>query len=264
MIPAGILTAAATSNFNFILDLYPGASIGYSFRKLRAGYTGNCIKVRRSSDNTELDIGFLNNVLDTTTLLTFCGANSGYVSIWYDQSGNSYNMVQATLANQPQIVNAGSLQTTNSKAALFFDGTNDFLQTGTLSVANTNPCLFEVFKINATSQFVVNVINSYNLAGQSGGGMGPDGITVLSRYKNNVLTATTTMGQVWTAYNTNAQILSSQYFATIGAFITTFGISNFSSWPLKGFYQEIIGYTTTQISNNTGINTNINTFYTIY
>jgi hypothetical protein len=264
MIPVGILTAQATSSFSFLLDLYPSASIAYSFRKLRAGYTGSCIRVRRSSDNTESDIGFVNNLLDTTTLLTFCGSGSGYITNWYDQSGNSYNMVQTTIANQPQIVNLGSLQTTNSKPALFFDGTNDFLQTGTLSVSNINPCLFEVFKINATSQFVVNVINTYNLAGNNGGGSAPDGLTKLSRYKNNVLTSTTTQGQVWTAYNTNTQILSSQFFATIGAFITQFGISNFSAWPLKGYYQEIVGYTTSQISNNSGINSNINSFYTIY
>ena len=41
-----------------LLDIYTGAAAAYSVRKLRNAYTGSAIRVRRSSDNTEQDIGF--------------------------------------------------------------------------------------------------------------------------------------------------------------------------------------------------------------
>ena len=40
-----------------LLDLYPSAAAAYSVRKLSNGYSGSAIRVRRSSDNTEQDIG---------------------------------------------------------------------------------------------------------------------------------------------------------------------------------------------------------------
>lgn len=110
-----------------LLDTFSTAGAGYSTRKIRSGYTGPAIKVRRSSDNTELDIGFTGNDLDTTALLAFCGAGSGFVSTWYDQSVNARHLTQVTTANQPRIVNAGVLDTINSKPAIVSDGSNDLL-----------------------------------------------------------------------------------------------------------------------------------------
>jgi hypothetical protein len=49
----------------------------------------------------------------------------GYVTTWYDQSGNSNNATQTTAASQPKIVDAGVLVTENGKAALDFDGVDD-------------------------------------------------------------------------------------------------------------------------------------------
>lgn len=60
--------------FPLLLDLFPNASVGYSLRKLRTGAT-NSIRVRRNVDNTEQDIGFIGNNLDTNSMLNFVGAN---------------------------------------------------------------------------------------------------------------------------------------------------------------------------------------------
>lgn len=98
------------------------AQVAYSTRKLRAAYTGSAIRVRRSSDNTELDIGFSNNELDTAALLAHCGAGNGFIVTWYDQSGNSRDVTQATAGNQPQIVSSGSVLTLGSKPTAQFDG----------------------------------------------------------------------------------------------------------------------------------------------
>jgi len=110
-----------------LLDTYTGAAAAYSLRKLRTAYTGAAIRVRESGGNTELDIGFVGQDLDTAALLAHCGANSGYVVTWYDQSGNAYNATQATSTAQPRIVNAGSLETEDGKLTLSFDGTDDKL-----------------------------------------------------------------------------------------------------------------------------------------
>ena len=111
-----------------LLDTYSGSSAAYSLQKLRTAYTGYAIRVRRSSDNTSQDIGFNSNgTLNTTSLLSFVGANNGFVSIWYDQSGNAYNFEQPTLDYQPQVVNSGSLLTKNSKPTVIFDGLSDFM-----------------------------------------------------------------------------------------------------------------------------------------
>ena len=99
-----------------LLDAYTGAAAAYSLRKLNSSYTGSAIRVRRSSDNTEQNIGFSSNgVLDTTALLSFVGVGNGFVTTWYDQSGNGKNALQTTASNQPFIVSAGSIYTLNGK-----------------------------------------------------------------------------------------------------------------------------------------------------
>ncbi|MFO0115483.1 MAG: arabinofuranosidase catalytic domain-containing protein, partial [Betaproteobacteria bacterium] len=111
-----------------VLDQVSVASAAaYSLRKVRAAYTGNAIRVRRSSDNAELDIGFTaSGDLDTAALLTFVGSGSGFVTTWYDQSGNARNATQTTAGNQPRIVNAGVLDIANGKPAVRFNGSNTF------------------------------------------------------------------------------------------------------------------------------------------
>ena len=97
------------------LDTYTGAAAAYSVRLLRTAYTGNCMRVRRSSDNTEQDIGFdSNGDLDTAAIATFVGVgNIGYIHKLYDQSGNA-NDATSSATNQPEIYNGGVLQM-NSK-----------------------------------------------------------------------------------------------------------------------------------------------------
>jgi hypothetical protein len=108
------------SSYTYILDgLSSSATAAFSLRKLRTSYAGSAIKVRRSSDNTEQDIGFVDNLLDTASLLTFCGAGDGFIRTWYDQTGNARHLQQATNANQPRIVAAGAVEAAiNSKPAI--------------------------------------------------------------------------------------------------------------------------------------------------
>jgi hypothetical protein len=91
-----------------MLNQFSGASLGLSLDKLDKNYTGSAIKVRRSSDNAELDIGFVNNELDTASLLDFVGSGNGFVTIIYDQVGSN-NMTKTTSSLQGQIVSNGEV-----------------------------------------------------------------------------------------------------------------------------------------------------------
>ena len=68
----GLQKSTRVGGFIGLLDLFPNAAAAYSLRKLRAAYSGSAVRVRRSSDNTEQDIGFTTQgELDTTSLLSF-------------------------------------------------------------------------------------------------------------------------------------------------------------------------------------------------
>lgn len=57
MVVRATTQTTATAPFN-ILDVYTGASVAYSLRKLRSGYSGAAIRIRRSTDNAEVDVPF--------------------------------------------------------------------------------------------------------------------------------------------------------------------------------------------------------------
>lgn len=120
------------SNF---LDTYSGATAAYSLRLLSSSYSGNAVKVRRASDNVEADIGFSSGSLDTSALATHCGSSEGFVSVWYDQSGNANNAAQTTASNQPRIFDGSTHIVENSKPAIEFDGSGDHFD---LSISGLN------------------------------------------------------------------------------------------------------------------------------
>lgn len=96
----------------------------YSVRKLRGLYTGACLRVLRSSDNVQLDIGFdASGNLDQSALLAHVGANSGFVTIWYDQSATGINAIQPLLILQTRIVNAGVIDTIGARPCFEYLGT---------------------------------------------------------------------------------------------------------------------------------------------
>lgn len=116
-----------------ILNQISGTVAAYSLRKLKSGVQYP-IRVRRTSDNTETDIGFIGTNLDTVSLLSFCGSGSGYITKWYDQSGNGNHAIQNTTSNQPRIVNTGVLEVdSNNRPAIYFDGSNYRLPVGNIN-----------------------------------------------------------------------------------------------------------------------------------
>lgn len=116
---------------------------------LITGYAGPLFKIRRSSDNTTLDCF---SISDATT---FVGANDGFIEKFYNHGGVvNTNLIQTTLTSQPKLIKAGVLQTINSKPAILFDRTTDFLSTesGIFSKARSIHWVYETFQ---TSSFII-------------------------------------------------------------------------------------------------------------
>lgn len=111
----------------------------YSVRQLKSTAT-QCIRVRRSSDNTESDIGFKNGVLDEDALLSFCGSGNGFIRTWYDQI-NTRHLLQTTTTAQPQIVFSGTVNRTNNLPSIDFNGTTHYL-------FNNSPFLYNAVNFN--------------------------------------------------------------------------------------------------------------------
>jgi hypothetical protein len=130
-----------------LLDKAPNASIALSLRKLRALYTGAAIRVRRSSDNTETDIGFdINGNLNQSQLAAFAGSAQIFISRWYDQSGNANDATQSVLSHQPQL----NLNASGNYAGLQFSAASAqyFNLVNTLSFINGYSACYLVKKIS--------------------------------------------------------------------------------------------------------------------
>ena len=157
----------STAPPSLLLDVYPGAAAAYSLRKLRTAYTGSAIRVRRSSDNTETDIGFVSNQLDTAAITTFVGAGNGFVTTWYDQSGNVNNTIQTTSGNQPLIVLAGTLYTLNGKPSVYWDNvSSQYLITANFASAISQPIsTYTISKVAAVSANASVIYDSSNATG---------------------------------------------------------------------------------------------------
>jgi hypothetical protein len=262
------------------LDVYTGAAAAYSLRLLRTAYAGSSIRVRRSSDNAESDIGFVSGVLDTATLLTFCGAGDGFVTTWHDQSGNARNATQTTAANQPQIVSSGSVLVLNTKSSINFDGTNDsFSQTLPNGFYGTNDFnIFCVTKNVSTSETggitqKRNAVFDGNMGlGAASGryqfqtrdtGTGDATINTVSTYATQqiVSVARDSVGINMYLPETLSALTSSADLTSTNA--SEIGTGN-SYGALGGQIQEMITYATNQSANRAAIETNINEYYGIY
>jgi hypothetical protein len=153
--------------FKGVLDLiFAIASVAYGLRRLSRFWTGAAIRVMRTSDDAELDIGFIGEDLDVVTLLVFVGSGNGEIVIWYDQSGNGRHAVSTTAASRPRIVSNGVLEAVNGKPAISFDGLTQFLNLPTSGAPTQNSSLIGVFQTTSPvieSAGFINISNgTYN------------------------------------------------------------------------------------------------------
>jgi hypothetical protein len=257
--------------YPYLIDAVSSSSeSAYSLRQLSSSAT-NCIRVRRSSDDTEQDIGFSSNALDTSSLTNFVGANDGFITKWYDQSGNSVDAAQTTAANQPKIVSSGSVITEGGKPAISFDGSDDYLAlSSTLSlstlhsifaVAQTNdPTAVLIGSTSPNSNFNTNSSTTYTYNAGSAWITGSS-----STLGHQAVSIIRNAGTV-TIYKNGSSFATNNAFSTTAAFtVKEIGRrANIPSIPWDGTIQELIFYTSDETSILTDIDTDINNFYSIY
>jgi hypothetical protein len=259
----GSIIQGLTAN-DLLLNVYPFANGAYSLRRLRQEYSGNAIRVRRSSDNTELDIGFNGNVLDTSTLLSFVGGGNGFVSIWYDQTANGYNATQVALANQPQIVSSGVVWTYNGKPALLIDGVNDDFNIPTLPASTRLDSYFVIRPTKTTYLYPWQSSNLFGFVAVIGNPnatlTGIYGTPQL--YSNDILFTGTTRGNVQTFLDKYA--INVHQNASIATWGTGYKLFGYPSFNFGGDVQEIILFANDQSSNRIGIQSLLNNYYNVY
>jgi len=275
-----------------LLDSYSGAAAAYSLRKLKSSYTGSAIRVRRSSDNTELNIGFdSDGNLDTVALSVFVGSVNGFVTTWYDQSGSLRDITQSTAANQPKIVNAGSIYRLNGLPSVYFY--DNWLSSSLLTMPINN-----VTNTTVSSSFTTDSLGwggvNYQSVLSFGGLSDYFGYATYYTYSNsqfefnsesrfsnwNGQKTSTSLNKVNLSFNYHGytQILSWLNSNSFGS--STFANTNLSiqqyltvgsRWHASGFYFHLRGYVSEVIiwnndktSNRTQIESNINTYYSVY
>jgi hypothetical protein len=119
-------------DYEYVITEKNDADAAFSLRKLspEGVYPDSspCIRVRRPSDDSELDIGFVSNALDTASLLAFCAGTDGYVTTWYDQSGTANHASRPVKADQPRIVSSGVIDVdpNNGLPGIYFQ-TSDYM-----------------------------------------------------------------------------------------------------------------------------------------
>jgi hypothetical protein len=258
-----------------ILDLYPSASGAYSLRKLRSAYAGSAVRIRRSSDNTETDIGFLSNGdFDSASAVSFCGAGNGFVVTWYDQSGNSRDVTNTTAANQPQIVSSGVIISINSKASMNFGGDDLLIR---LAFGGSNSVTaFSVFRntslLNNPNVFSIGTNgNSTSKAFGLNSGTGFHRVFAGSSLQFNSTTIVNTHYLGFSLFNGASSQVALNGAASVTGDAGTNVAADFaigaglaSSNFMIGGIQEVILYATNQATNKAAIETLINSYYGIY
>lgn len=148
---------------NYLLDKFTGAAAAYSLRKLRNDYKGPCIRVRRTTDNTETDIYFRSDnfqkspeYVDHDAAYIF-GTTNLVIAKWYDQSGNGYDL---TTTRYPLFSNSTTSNTGGRRFPFYNKG-------GFLGLAfNGLGCRLINSSITMTNPFSFFIVNS--IAASSG------------------------------------------------------------------------------------------------
>jgi hypothetical protein len=267
-------------SFSFLLDTYSGAAAAYSLRQLSSSYSGDAIRVRRASDNAEFNIGFVANELDTSALTTFASGTDAFVTTWYDQSGSGNDATQTTASAQPKIVSVGSTILENGKAAAQFDGINDGMQMNTLfNLSNiTTSFVFSaetgqdavLFEVNQNvSNFIAFGIGNIGTADVYGTRFRVSGVDYnagesgvggqkLALHIANQSTPSVDL------YLNNTEATGNQSSRAGAAGSSSFGYRSTTGNPSDAKIQEFVVYELDQSSNQAGIETNINSYYSIY
>lgn len=273
-----------------LFDFFPSAIAGYSLRKLRKPFSGSAARFRKSSDNTEQDIGFTSDVLDTSSLLSFVDGGDGFVTRIYDQSVVGYNLSNTSAINQPQVVSSGVVDIQGIKPTMTFGGARGlrinvnqeiapalelwFYMVLNITDTTTTQVILEQSSNfnNITGAFIIYIASGLLRIEQRTGTYCTRTTPITTGYKlisirlraavNNANFAIIYINGTPVQTQTSAGVNSNPLL-----FINSplnFGSRTNNTLPLLGTIQELIMYKSDQSDNRLGIENNINSFYNIY
>ena len=256
-----------------LLDEYPNAAVAYSLRELSNASVGSAVvRVRRSSDNAEQD--FTATEITDGTLTTFTGANDGFVTDWYDQSGNGNDAAATAASNQPLLVASGVVNTDNGKPYVFLSGntSSSGLQANNTGIINsTNGSVFAQYNSNDSGAGCLISAQSATFIGVMKNGVSGDAISsqfgTPSPYVNTSLIGTTQnifYDNMVVNQDILISILNIDFTNGLLDFLMPYSYVGSGNFSAICKVKEMIIYDSDQSTNRSGIETNINTEYTIY
>jgi hypothetical protein len=115
------------------LDPFAGQLYAASgLARLLSSWGGACCRVRRSSDNAEMDVGFAGPRPDVgpgSEFATWIGSAGASITTLYDQSGSGRHAIQTTGTRQFRLAAAGVVDVgPNGHPVAICDGADDFLE----------------------------------------------------------------------------------------------------------------------------------------
>lgn len=267
----------------FGVDSIPAAI--YSFRNVNpCRYSGNCVKIRRSSDNTTSDIGFTSGYVDTAAIKIFVGSSDAFVDTWYNQGsrGSVIDVKQSTMAKQPKILTSGAfIYAKTGFIGIEYDGTNDLILSDStltsggssqnfslLAVSKrTTASIFVSITINKNNNLQVNgVYNNYPTTQTSARWYGSSQIQANTGTTNlnlnlcsGYFSLSDFMASDGTTTSTTTNTVGSTFYDNIvlGGFKRSSGAEYYS----PGISVEVIGYASDLRPSRTTIESNIKTYY---
>ena len=266
-------------------SIFQDAAVAYSLRDLGLG-AEQVVRVRRSTDNAEED--FSATEITDGTLTTFCGVGNGFVSVWYNQTGDA-NAIQPTASRQPRIVNAGVLETKLGKPAIYMtSGINLFLNDSTKLLGGDGIRSFVVFSVDNVPTSNKGIFGKWGgtvneFAFLSSNFISPAGLVVISRNDSNVQTNTASGTELSIGtylleadFNNNfqkiflnsneiaSQTITSVQNSDANFSIGTYNANNASLTTEDSYYQDFIIFQAQNTGIKEEIRQNINNHYGIY
>jgi hypothetical protein len=287
----------AVQNGGTTADGTPAAA--YSLRLLSSTYNGPLVRIRRTIDNTEVDVypdsdgefsiystiedggtelttGVTGGTTDKTTLHEFLYGQDTDCTVvrWYDQASGNH-ATQDVATSQPKIYDSSTgVVTENGKPVLSFDGNDDYLDWTTTSQISQP---FSVFAVNPlqTDGFVMDSASTDSGYRCVLGDFGGDGWGIFGPIWVRATITPTTQSLNAAIYNTSASELYINGTIHVAGDVGANHLTNSSGYVRIGnrtsslgrginSMQEIIYYPSNQSGNRTGIESNINQHYNIY
>jgi hypothetical protein len=252
-----------------LFDVFTNGEIGFSFQKLRTAYTGNCITVRRSSDNATQNIGFVSNYLDVSSLLSFVGANDGFITTWYDQSINGYTATQTTPSRQPIIVSGGTLIEENSFASSdYAEARNTWMLINNATISQPNSVFIVLNYYTSNTWHMYDGGTPRQMMGRTGGNLqtfagnaGNTGLALTTGLKlySTIFDGSSTTSQI----NTGSTITTNPGTNGFGVGTGIGTESNKGSFTINGRFTEFIVFSGDKSVERPAIRTAIMTYYSL-